>query len=62
MASISDDPNGRRRILFVAPDGSRKTTVASGYHRRTVDAASRHDDLRCLRLRQSQFQAKLGIL
>jgi integrase len=25
MASISNDPNGRRRILFVAPDGKRKT-------------------------------------
>ena len=25
MASIADDPNGRRRVLFVAPDGSRKT-------------------------------------
>src|SRR5262245_23180116 len=25
MASIGNDPNGRRRILFVAPDGSRKT-------------------------------------
>ena len=25
MASISQDANGRRRILFIAPDGSRKT-------------------------------------
>ena len=25
MASISKDPNGRRRILFIAPDGKRKT-------------------------------------
>ncbi len=25
MASISRDPNGRKRILFVAPDGKRKT-------------------------------------
>jgi integrase len=25
MASIGRDPNGRKRILFVAPDGSRKT-------------------------------------
>jgi integrase len=25
MASIANDPGGRRRILFVAPDGSRKT-------------------------------------
>jgi len=25
MASISRDPNGRRRILFMSKDGSRKT-------------------------------------
>ena len=25
MASISCDPGGQRRILFVAPDGKRKT-------------------------------------
>jgi hypothetical protein len=25
MASIANDPNGRRRILFIAPDGRRKT-------------------------------------
>jgi hypothetical protein len=25
MASVANDPGGRRRILFVAPDGSRKT-------------------------------------
>jgi hypothetical protein len=25
MATIGNDPNGRKRILFVAGDGSRKT-------------------------------------
>ena len=25
MATIGNDPNGRKRILFVAPDGKRKT-------------------------------------
>ena len=24
MASIANDPNGQKRIIFVAPDGSRK--------------------------------------
>ena len=31
MASISKDPNGRKRILFVAPDGTRKTIRLGKY-------------------------------
>jgi integrase len=42
MASISDDPNGRRRILFVAPDGSRKTIRLGKCDRKTAEAINRH--------------------
>ncbi len=42
MASISDDPNGRRRILFVAPDGSRKTIRLGKIDRKSAEAINRH--------------------
>ncbi len=42
MASISDDPNGRRRILFVAPDGSRKTLRLGKIDRKSAEAINRH--------------------
>jgi len=42
MASISDDPNGRRRILFVAPDGSRKTIRLGKMDRKSAEAINRH--------------------
>ena len=42
MASISNDPNGRRRILFVAPDGSRKTIRLGKMDRKSAEAINRH--------------------
>jgi len=38
MASIARDPGGRRRILFVAPDGSRKTIRLGKVPQRTAEA------------------------
>ena len=42
MASIANDPNGRRRILFVAPDGSRKTIRLSRCDKKCADSICRH--------------------
>src|SRR6478752_2380966 len=42
MASIVNDPNGRRRILFVAPDGSRKTIRLGKCDRKSAEAIARH--------------------
>ncbi len=42
MASISNDPNGRRRILFVAPDGSRQTIRLGKCDRKTAESICRH--------------------
>ena len=42
MASISNDPNGRRRILFVAPDGIRKTIRLGKTDRKSAEAICRH--------------------
>ena len=42
MASISNDPNGRRRILFVATDGSRKTLRLGKIDRKSAEAITRH--------------------
>jgi integrase len=39
MASISRDPNGRRRILFVAGDGSRKTIRLGKCSQKQAEAA-----------------------
>ena len=37
MASICNDPNGRRRILFVAPDGQRKCIRLGKISRRAAE-------------------------
>ena len=42
MASISNDPNGRRRVLFVAPDGSRKTVRLGKCDRKMAESICRH--------------------
>ena len=42
MASISDDPNGRRRVLFVAADGSRKAIRLGRIERKGAEAVCRH--------------------
>jgi len=42
MASISDDPNGRRRILFMAPDGSRKAIRLGKIDRKSAEQICRH--------------------
>ena len=39
MASISRESNGRRRILFVAGDGKRKTIRLGKVNQRTAEAA-----------------------
>jgi hypothetical protein len=38
MASIVNDPNGRRRIQFVSPDGKRKTIRLGKIDRKTAEA------------------------
>ena len=46
MASISNDPNGRRRILFVAADGKRKTIRLGKVSRRVAESVKiRIEDL-----------------
>src|SRR6516162_8941011 len=42
MASIATDPGGRRRILFVAPDESRKTIRLGKCDRKSAEAITRH--------------------
>src|SRR5437660_7924127 len=42
MASIVNDPGGRRRILFVAPDESRKAIRLGKIDRRSAEAIARH--------------------
>jgi len=42
MASVVDDPNGRRRILFMAPDEKRKTIRLGKIDRRTAEGIARH--------------------
>lgn len=42
MASICDDNNGRRRILFVAPDQSRKTIRLGKIDRKSAESICRH--------------------
>ncbi|MBY0456317.1 MAG: hypothetical protein K2V38_03160, partial [Gemmataceae bacterium] len=42
MASIADDPNGRRRIQFVATDQSRKTIRLGKCDRKTAESVCRH--------------------
>lgn len=42
MASIANDPNGRRRILFVAPDGIRRAIRLGKCDRKTAENVCRH--------------------
>jgi integrase len=42
MASIANDPGGRRRILFVAPDESRRAIRLGKCDRKTAEAIARH--------------------
>jgi len=42
MASIANDPDGRKRILFVAPDESRKAIRLGKCDRKSAEAISRH--------------------
>jgi integrase len=42
MASIVDDPNGRRRILFVGPDTKRKTIRLGKIDRKGAESICRH--------------------
>lgn len=42
MASIGNDPNGRKRILFVAADGSRRTVRLGKCSPRDAEAVCRH--------------------
>jgi len=42
MASVCDDPNGRRRILFVNPEGNRKAIHLGKIDRKTADSVCRH--------------------
>jgi integrase len=41
MASVINDPNGRRRIQFVSPDGSRKTIRLGKIDRKTAEGVCR---------------------
>ncbi len=42
MASVVNDPNGRKRILFVAPDERRKTIRLGKIDRKSADSICRH--------------------
>ena len=42
MASICNDPNGQKRIAFVAPDGSRKAIRLGKVDQRGAEAVARH--------------------
>jgi len=42
MASIVNDPNGRRRILFIAPDEIRKTIRLGKCDRKSAENICRH--------------------
>jgi integrase len=52
MASVVNDPNGRKRILFVAPDESRKTIRLGKIDRKSANAIARHVE--------AQLSAKIG--
>jgi hypothetical protein len=41
MASVVNDPKGRKRILFVAPDESRKAIRLGKIDRKSADAIAR---------------------
>jgi len=42
MASIANDRNGTRRVLFVAPDGTRKTIRLGKVDKKTAEGVCRH--------------------
>jgi hypothetical protein len=42
MASVVNDPNGRKRILFVVPDESRKAIRLGKCDRKSAEAIARH--------------------
>jgi len=42
MASVANDPNGRKRILFVDADGSRKAIRLGKIDRKSAEAIARH--------------------
>ena len=42
MASVVNDPNGRRRIQFVAPGGKRKTIRLGKIDRKSAESICRH--------------------
>lgn len=42
MASVANDPNGRRRILFTAPDGTRKTVRLGKLPKKDAEQVARH--------------------
>src|SRR5499427_6704812 len=42
MASVVNDSNGRKRVLFVAPDESRKTIRLGKCDRKSAEAIARH--------------------
>ncbi len=42
MASIANDPNGRRRILFVGPDTKRRTVRLGKIDRKSAESICRH--------------------
>ena len=42
MASVINDPNGRRRIQFVSPDGKRKTIRLGKIDRKSAESVCRH--------------------
>ncbi len=42
MASVVDDPNGRRRILFVGPDTKRRTIRLGKMDRKSAESIGRH--------------------
>jgi integrase len=45
MASVIDDPNGRRRVMFVAPDGKRKAVRLGKVDRRAAESFARRVEL-----------------
>jgi len=59
MASIADDPGGRRRILFVGPDGVRKTIRLGKVDRKTAESICRHvEELIAARLSGQPLRAE----
>lgn len=42
MASVVNDPNGKKRILFVGPDEARKTIHLGKCDRKSADSICRH--------------------